>query len=225
MSEERPLLVLLGADWCTWCRKLEVDLQETDAETILKAWVVVKIDVDEQPELAESMQARGLPALRVLDFGRNVVAKHEGYLPTAELQSWLDEQYAVANPAVQAVLFGTEQPSASDLKQLIDLLADRSPKTRQAAQQRLIPHRSLSASAVVEIFKTGRLVQQLAAMQILSAWKAPIESLDPWTPSTVTDERLSLLGDWLESIPSEDAAREVEKEAPNEIEATRLREP
>jgi thioredoxin-like negative regulator of GroEL/HEAT repeat protein len=216
MLEGRPMLVLVGADWCTWCRKLELEIQEAEAEPILKSWVVVKVDADEQPEFAESMQAAGLPALRVLDFHRNIVAKHEGYMPADELLKWLNENYAAANPAVQAVLFGTAQPNESELRQLIDLLADRSPKIRVAAQQRLIPIRSISAKSIVDILKAGKLAQQLSAIHVLSVWKAPIDAIDPWTPDTLSEERYLRLSEWLQSIPQEAAEKSTDQDTTGE---------
>ena len=64
--EGRPLLAVFGADWCTWCRKLELELQDEDAESILKSWIVVRIDADEAVELSQSMNVSALPALRIL---------------------------------------------------------------------------------------------------------------------------------------------------------------
>lgn len=198
--EGRPLLAVFGADWCTWCRKLEIELQEVEAESILKSWIVVRIDADEAVELSQSMNVSALPALRILDFQLNQVAGREGYLPTDELEAWLDEKYALANPAVQKVLFGVGPISTEDLQQLVELLADRSPKIRSAAVQRIVPNRRQSAEAIVEIMQSGKLAQKLAALQILSSWKAPLEMIDPWVPETISEERNDKLKVWLSEL-------------------------
>ena len=52
-----------GADWCVWCRKLEAELETPAAESILKEWVVVKVNVDNEPEVATRLQASALPAV------------------------------------------------------------------------------------------------------------------------------------------------------------------
>lgn len=198
--EGRPLLAVFGADWCTWCRKLELELQDEGAESILKSWIVVRIDADEAVELSQSMNVSALPALRILDFQLNQVAGREGYLPIDELEAWLDEKYALANPEVQKVLFGTGPISTEDLQQLVGLLADRSPKIRSAAVQRIVPNRRQSAEAIVEIVQSGKLAQKLAALQILSSWNAPVEMIDPWVPETISEERSDKLRVWLTEL-------------------------
>lgn len=223
--ESRPLLAVFGADWCTWCRKLELELQDDGADSILSKWIVVKIDADRSPDLAEKMNVSALPALRVLDLQLNQIAHREGYLPVSQLETWLDEKYTAANPAIGIVLFGTSLLSSEDIEQLVGLLADRSPKIRAAAQQRLIAYPSRAAKAVLAVFKSGKLSQRLASQQILRSWKAPVDSIDPWLPGWLTQELDDRLAVWLAELPTEsDSGTEIEKQPKDPIDLDHARE-
>lgn len=199
----RPLLVVFGATWCSWCRKLESDLASRDAEPILRQWVVVKLDVDNEPELAERFQATTLPALRVVNSVQSVVASQEGYLELPELQTWLTEQRTKADPKLHRVLFATGKLSAEDVKQLIELMGDSAPAVRTAAVERLASHRSQAVTMVAQVMGKQRLMQQLSARELLLRWDAPVADLDPWRPETWTDERVGSLIKWAQENESE----------------------
>jgi thiol-disulfide isomerase/thioredoxin len=195
--EQRPLLVIFGADWCSWCRKLEAELVLDEADAVLKQWVIAHVDVDDEPEVAESMQANALPALRLLGPQQQVVAQREGYLPLAELQTWLNEGLLLASPEVQRVLYDTTKLSETDLAKLIAFLGDRTPSIRAAAQTRLAGQRGRAAGVLMQVLRTGGLAQQLSALEILHSWDAPVQGIDPWQPESLTDSTLEPLLQWM----------------------------
>ncbi len=198
----RPLLAIFGATWCTWCRRLESDLGSADAESVLRQWVVVKVDVDEKPELAERFQATSLPALRILTSVQSVVASREGYLEPAELQAWLTEHRTKADTRLHRVLFAAGDLNEDEVRQLIELLGDSAPAVRTAAIERLVTQPSRTASPVTQVMGKQRLMQQLAAREVLLRWRAPVGDLDPWRPETWTDDRLQTLARWAEEMQS-----------------------
>jgi HEAT repeat protein/thiol-disulfide isomerase/thioredoxin len=200
---QRPILVVFGAKWCSWCRKLEEEFAKEGAEKILTQWVVVKIDVDDYPEIATQMQANALPGLRVLGFDQSVIASKEGFLPIDELQAWLDESLSEADPKIQKVLYDTGALTDAQIPKLIDYLGHRSPSIRNAAQQRLVVERR-SAAKVVDALRSGGLSQQLSALQILQSWNAPITAIDPWRPETLGGDSLQSLIEWLRKEPDSD---------------------
>ena len=207
----RPVLAVLGAEWCVWCRKLEAELATPAAESILKEWVVVNVDVDDEPEVATRLQASALPALRVLGPFQALVASREGYVELAELKQWLAENRASADPALHKVLYDTAAPDKAAVDQLISLLSQSSPMVRAAAMERLAAHPRHATGAVVQTLKTGRLVQQLCATEVLRRWSAPVGSLDPWQPETLDGDDFSKLVDWSRAqidseIPAESIA-------------------
>jgi HEAT repeat protein/thiol-disulfide isomerase/thioredoxin len=203
----RPVLAVLGAEWCVWCRKLEAELETPAAESILKEWVVVKIDVDDEPEMATRLQASALPALRILGPFQALVASREGYVELAELKQWLAVNRASADPALHKVLYDTAAPDKAAVERLIEMLAQSSPMVRAAAIERLAAHPRRSADALLQTLKTGRLVQQLCACEVLRRWSAPLGSIDPWQPQSLETDEFAALLEWSrERIEALDAA-------------------
>ena len=192
----RPLLVVLGARWCSWCRKLDGELEKPDAETILKDWVVVKVDVDDEPEIAKRLDASSLPALRILGPWQSVVASQEGFLELPQLEEWLAASRTTADPAKYAVLYDTAVPNEAAVEKLVAMLAEASPMARNAAMERLAAHPGVSAGAIVQILRTGRLVQQLSACDVLRRWQAPLGAIDPWQPDSLATNDLDQLVSW-----------------------------
>ncbi|MFO0914513.1 MAG: HEAT repeat domain-containing protein [Pirellulales bacterium] len=192
----RPVVVILGAEWCTWCRKLDEDLKTAAAEPILRQWIVVHVDVDQQPEVAERLEVNALPGLRILSAVQTVAASRDGYLEPAELQAWLSENRANADPRLHQVLFQTGAPDDSETRELITLMAQRIPTLRTAAIDRLSAHPSRTAAAVTQAFGAGNLGQQLSALEILGRWHAPIADFDPWRPETLTSDGMEKLIGW-----------------------------
>lgn len=68
-KEKKPLLILVGARWCASCQVMKRDTLEPMKESgDLKEVVVVLIDKDERPELAEQlMRGETLPQVVVFN--------------------------------------------------------------------------------------------------------------------------------------------------------------
>ncbi|QDV43567.1 Thioredoxin [Stieleria neptunia] len=206
LLEQRPLLVVFGAEWCGWCQRLENELTTPEASPILNRWVLAFVDVDLNPEIAQHFQVGALPSLRVLDGSGASVASRAGYMPLAELEAWLEDHYQNADPVLQSVLFASGAPDASEIDELTELLGWRSASVRAAAAKRLSDHRSLTAGAVVDQLRAGKLAAQLTALEILANWHAPVGAMDPWIPESINSESLPPLVQWLRRLPAESAA-------------------
>lgn len=76
------------ADWCAPCRMIGPVLEQIAEESAdIK---VVKVNVDENPELANNFGVKGIPALFVLKEGKTV-AQRAGFMPKDALISWVKE--------------------------------------------------------------------------------------------------------------------------------------
>lgn len=84
-----PMLVELWAPWCVYCRRLSPALDRL-AEKLNGKAAVGKINIDEQPELAEKLDASTIPTLYIYQDGHRsekLVAPGS----QAQVETWLEE--------------------------------------------------------------------------------------------------------------------------------------
>jgi putative thioredoxin len=87
-SRAIPVVVDFWADWCGPCYILEPIVQGLAAEADGR-WELVKIDVGAQPELANELGLRSIPAVKMFHGGA-VVAEFVGARPAEWVRRWLD---------------------------------------------------------------------------------------------------------------------------------------
>lgn len=89
-SASQPVLVELWAPWCGYCRRLSPVLDRLAGKLDGKV-VIGKINVDEQPELAATLDASLIPTLYLYQngsHGEKIVAPAS----QAQLEAWINEQ-------------------------------------------------------------------------------------------------------------------------------------
>lgn len=93
-AAETPVLVDFFADWCGPCRALAPTL-EALADESEGSLAVVKVDIDENPELATRFGVQKIPTL-ILFEGGEAVAQVTGVVSRAELEKQIRPFIAVA---------------------------------------------------------------------------------------------------------------------------------
>lgn len=86
-NSDKKVLIDFYADWCGPCRMMSpiVDEIADEREDIL----VCKVNVDEEPELAEAFEVFSIPTLVIMQGGK-VLEKSAGARPKGQLIAMLD---------------------------------------------------------------------------------------------------------------------------------------
>jgi len=93
-SRTTPVIIDLWADWCGPCKQLSPILEKLAAEADGK-WILAKVDVDANPQLAAALQVQSIPMV-VAVIGGQLADGFLGAMPEAQVRQWLDQVLAVA---------------------------------------------------------------------------------------------------------------------------------
>ena len=117
-SREVPVVVDFWAPWCGPCRQLTPALERAASAREGKV-ELVKLNTDENQNLARAFQIQGIPAVKAFKDGREV-AQFVGAAPPAQVESFFDS--LVPSEAEQLVAVGDEQ----SLRRALELEPTRS---------------------------------------------------------------------------------------------------
>lgn len=85
-TSEKPVLLDFYADWCGPCRMVSPIVEEIAAEN--PQYLIGKINVDKEPELAQKSHVMSIPTLAVIKNG-NIISQSAGARPKADILAML----------------------------------------------------------------------------------------------------------------------------------------
>ena len=87
LKSTQPVVVDFWAEWCGPCKMIAPALEEL-AGTMNGKVKIVKLNVDENPQVASQYGIRSIPALMMFKGGQ-VVAQKIGAAPKGDLTKWI----------------------------------------------------------------------------------------------------------------------------------------
>lgn len=96
LSQGKPILLVFGAEWCTYCHKLEknvIDQPET-AAYINANFIPVHLDADHEKRVVEILEVGSLPCTVVLSPNADLLGRFEGYAEGKKYTANLEKSVA-----------------------------------------------------------------------------------------------------------------------------------
>ena len=190
-----PVVVDLWAEWCGPCKTLGPILEKVIGETDGRV-ELAKVNVDENPWVAQQFQVRSIPAVFAFADGK-VVDGFIGALPEAQVKQFVDR---LAPEPTEADLLVAKGDEAS-LRGALELEPDHAAAIESLA--RLLIGRGDPAEALAVL---GRIPET----DVTRALAADARLLEAGVDVTDTgrDEIAAKLDDLLERVRDDDAARQ-----------------
>ncbi len=150
-SNELPVIVDFWATWCAPCRELGPILERLATDGAGQ-FLLVKVDVDQQPGIAQAFGVRSIPHVFALRNGQ-LVDQFTGALPEDQIRQWLAQfEPSPAERLVQeARKLAQEDVAAAEAKyrEALELTPQADPIRIELARLLLKQHRNADCAEII----------------------------------------------------------------------------
>jgi putative thioredoxin len=129
-SRTTPVIIDLWAEWCGPCKQLSPVLEKLAADADGK-WILAKVDVDANPQLAAALQVQSIPMV-VAVIGGQLVDGFLGAMPEAQVKQWLGQVMAIAEKLGVLPEGSTDGEADADAEGELDDVGQLPPAFEQA---------------------------------------------------------------------------------------------
>lgn len=121
----RPILVIFGASWCQWCKKMDTEtLTNANVKKMMEHYVLLHINTDKDRSVATKFGVRSLPAYVITNAGEQKLKSAYGYMKAPEFTRWIN------NPKMFQQSNNKQKP---EKKQHPNLRNRKTPPQKEAA--------------------------------------------------------------------------------------------
>jgi len=163
-SKEVPILVDFWAEWCEPCKALGPILEKLAAE-FNGSFLLAKVDVDKEQQLAGYFQVKSIPTVMLLKDGQ-IVDGFPGALPENQLREFLKHHEVIAKEAEPEVVEEITPEALDPETEVLNLLTAIQAEPEKA---------ELKLDLMLALLKTGGFVE---AEKILDALPANLATDD-----------------------------------------------
>jgi len=229
----RVTVVYFTAKWCTWCRKMSVGTFANErVRAMAERFVWVKVDIEEQRELAAIFAVQGVPNMVLLNVKGEVLTRRGGYMTSEQLLTLLRENVDKATQAGQvasvqkaiervakAISEGTRKKKPEQVRdavgQAVHLLAMPTRAGRKELQEIIRkPGRTVWAH-LLDHLGSERLAIRAAAVDALASCTGESPPLDPFAKAKVREKQVTECRDWFQKLSAGETSKPpVDKDDP-----------
>jgi putative thioredoxin len=181
-SEEVPVVVDFWAEWCGPCKTLGPALEKV-AEEYGGAFVLVKVDVDANQELASQFGIQSIPTVIAFKGGKPA-AQFMGAIPETQIRQWVDgllptEEDRMVDRARDLVLDGDETAAEEILRQVLERVSDHHDGATALASMLIARGETEEALILLgKLLRTSEVERLEAAARVTAAQEIDVSDLE-----------------------------------------------
>jgi putative thioredoxin len=195
-SHEVPVVVDFWAEWCGPCKVLGPALERV-AGDYAGRFLLVKVDVDANQELARQFGVQSIPTVIAFDNGRPV-SQFTGAIPDSAIRSWVEQllptEFDLMAARARDLAFDGDEASAETLYREVLAQVPDHQEAATALASLLIARGDTDEALVVlgRVPRTAEVERLEAAARVTAAQDTDLADLEQRLAADPNDERLRL---------------------------------